>query len=678
MTTIGKWMSIGCLSVLPATLFAQTKIEYFWDTDPGIGRGTELISTSDIDITANFDLPTSGLSLGVHSLNVRALSSQTSQTTLSTHYFFVGSSEEHPITKIEYFLDEAPGHNPGTALNIPAGQTTVDLSAALDASSWSRGLHKIYLRAWTDNYWSSVYDYSFLVPDTHTENIEKVEYFWDNDPGVGKGSAIDVGASADLISLNPSLSVSGLEEGLHRLGLRAKTDSYWSCTYMSTFFISNVPTQNIGSIEYFWDDDPGEGKGTSIAFSPSTEVSVNTPISTEGLAEGVHRLSVRAKSENHWSNIYASSVMIKKIETVDIKCLEYFWDTDPGIGRAMSIDFPSSALGTNYTFDLDASALTAGVHCMGLRALTDQTWSQTEYRVFMVPVEGFVARIEYYWDDDDPGIGNAIPLDFTPAYEVNLQNVALSLSGLTEGRHRIHFRAISDTGNSTESAGVPFDYVNGEGIIYVDGIALNITELKLVRKSDEQLIATVTPDNASNKNIAWSVDDPTVVSVENGKVTALKVGNAVVTATTTDGTNLSAQCFITVLPILVQSIELNYSTVTLDYGQNVQLTATVYPEDADNKEVLWVTSDDNVVSVNSEGLASFVDVGEATVSAQATDGSGVEATCIFTVVNGLDEIRQDVGTQYIYTVDGQQVSTTRSGIYIIRNADGTTSKVHIR
>lgn len=83
--------------------------------------------------------------------------------------------------------------------------------------------------------------------------------------------------------------------------------------------------------------------------------------------------------------------------------------------------------------------------------------------------------------------------------------------------------------------------------ILATSISLNQSQLSLQVGNTSQLIATILPDSATNTSVTWLSNAPSVASVdENGLVTALAVGNATITATTTDGSNLSASCGVTV------------------------------------------------------------------------------------------------------------------------------------
>jgi hypothetical protein len=82
---------------------------------------------------------------------------------------------------------------------------------------------------------------------------------------------------------------------------------------------------------------------------------------------------------------------------------------------------------------------------------------------------------------------------------------------------------------------------------------------------------------------------------------------------------------------LVTAIVLNDDSISLQVNETKSLTATVLPEDAENKTVTWESSNDAVATVSNEGLVTAVAEGTCTITCSATDGSGVKAECIVTV-----------------------------------------------
>lgn len=87
-------------------------------------------------------------------------------------------------------------------------------------------------------------------------------------------------------------------------------------------------------------------------------------------------------------------------------------------------------------------------------------------------------------------------------------------------------------------------------------------------------------------------------------------------------------------PVKVKTISISpSSSVFLSPNNNVQLKATVYPSNATNKTVTWSSSDTDVVTVDNTGMLKAIDYGNATITCNATDGSGVTATCEVTVAD---------------------------------------------
>ncbi|MBR6590419.1 MAG: Ig-like domain-containing protein [Bacteroidaceae bacterium] len=166
--------------------------------------------------------------------------------------------------------------------------------------------------------------------------------------------------------------------------------------------------------------------------------------------------------------------------------------------------------------------------------------------------------------------------------------------------------------------------------LLVSSVTLDKQSVEVVRGESVSLTATVAPEDADNKTLVWSSSDETVATVVDGVVKTLKAGEAVITATTTDGSNLSATCSVTVKPIVVSSVALDKQTAEVLRGGTVTLTATVSPTDADNTTLVWASSDETVATVK-DGVVTALKAGEAVITATTTDGSNLSATCTVTV-----------------------------------------------
>jgi uncharacterized protein YjdB len=155
-------------------------------------------------------------------------------------------------------------------------------------------------------------------------------------------------------------------------------------------------------------------------------------------------------------------------------------------------------------------------------------------------------------------------------------------------------------------------------------ITLDKTVLSLAVGESATLTATVKPDNATDKNVVWTSSDNTVVTVSDGKVTAVKAGTATVKATCGGKT---AECVVTVT-VPVSSVTLDKTMLSLTVGESATLSATVKPDNATDKNVVWTSSDNSVATV-SNGKVTAVKAGTATV--KATCG-GKTAECVVTVI----------------------------------------------
>lgn len=171
-----------------------------------------------------------------------------------------------------------------------------------------------------------------------------------------------------------------------------------------------------------------------------------------------------------------------------------------------------------------------------------------------------------------------------------------------------------------------------ELIIDVKTVKINKPVLNLNKGETEYLIATVIPFDATDKIVVWNSSDPSVASVNGeGKVTAEKGGYALVTAT---AGGVTGECQVIVYSP-VTAISLNARDITLDKGSTFVMVATVDPEDATDKTVTWTSMDNNILSVNSNGVVSALKGGVAKIVAKAEDKT---AECVVTVLAPVESV----------------------------------------
>jgi len=200
--------------------------------------------------------------------------------------------------------------------------------------------------------------------------------------------------------------------------------------------------------------------------------------------------------------------------------------------------------------------------------------------------------------------------------------------------------------------------------IPVTSVTLDRTRMDLPIGSTETLTSTVKPDNATDRSVTWSSSDETVATVSDGKVTAVKLGTATITAKSGD---ITAKCTVTVNPIAVTSITLDVTELLLKIGESYTLKATVKPDDATIKTVNWSSSDDAVVVV-SEGKVTAKGAGTAVISAKS---GSVSAECTVTikpievtsVTLDKEKIVLDIGTSETLTATVKPDDATDKTVY---------------
>lgn len=155
-------------------------------------------------------------------------------------------------------------------------------------------------------------------------------------------------------------------------------------------------------------------------------------------------------------------------------------------------------------------------------------------------------------------------------------------------------------------------------ISLADSVYINKTELELtLSDSPYQLVAAVYPDNAAVKKLEWSSDNAGVATVdENGIVTPRGSGHAYITVRCGD---IKTGCEVTVYQP-VESIKLNQPMMRVRAGREIQLTAKIEPDNATDKHIEWISTDEAVAIVDNDGYVLVTGAGSADIIAQSSNG----------------------------------------------------------
>lgn len=182
-------------------------------------------------------------------------------------------------------------------------------------------------------------------------------------------------------------------------------------------------------------------------------------------------------------------------------------------------------------------------------------------------------------------------------------------------------------------ATVTYEYLKvtrGIPPVAVTGVSLNYSSEILSPGGTLDLSASVTPSEATTKTVTWMTSDAGVATVDDeGHVTAIAEGNATITAITDDG-YLTASCDVAVQIVHVSSVSVP-AVASVPVGKSTQLSATISPDNAYNKSVLWTSDNEGVATVDSDGEVTGVSEGTCTITVTSVDDPSKSASCSFTV-----------------------------------------------
>lgn len=385
-------------------------------------------------------------------------------------------SSAQQIDRAEYFWDQDPGYDLATPLSFPPG-AAVNIETDLPSPNVP-GTYMLGIRYHSSSGWSPTYFQYVSVPIVSETYVSYAEYFWDVDPGFGKGTALRLSPDQN-ISIGELIEVPDtLSTGTHQLGIRYLGTNGWSPTVIYDVFKQSNATVDIAHAEYFWDADPGFGKGTPLNLTPGKSVDIDQLITmSDDLEAGNHLMGLRYQGTNGWSPTVIYEVFKQSDASVGIASAEYFWNTDPGFGQGTPI---SLTPGQEVSID-DFGIPSFTVHgdaTLFIRYRGTLGWSPTMAYSVMVDAEGnytlnanaetsmeqrnYQSLADMMDDFSDRGIGGSITLtiptsqteyalDATEA--ARLAQIAKAAQDLenrstTSDHQTLTFKAAAGSGNS--------------------------------------------------------------------------------------------------------------------------------------------------------------------------------------------------------------------------------------
>ncbi len=222
-----------------------------------------------------------------------------------------------------------------------------------------------------------------------------------------------------------------------------------------------------------------------------------------------------------------------------------------------------------------------------------------QYKVTYAPAEA--KEPTYVWESSDTEIAT-------------ISSTGL-LTGVKNGETTIKVSTSDSKFSSTSKVTV--------SAIEAESINFDNKEVELMIDESHQLTYKINPENTTDKKVSFSSSDSKVVSVDStGLLKALTLGEAKITIKTSN--NLSDEAVVKVLPIPSSEVRVDHASVSLFLGESFQVKATVLPETATDKKIIWTSANESIATVSSNGNIKGIGIGSTQIYARTA--SGTQAT----------------------------------------------------
>ena len=500
-------LGLSCFQISKAQELAPPvlleTLEYYIDTDPGMGNGTKIVlnaleTTVDSD---NIEIDISNLSYGFHKLVTRFKDKDGQWGIPKLLVFYVPEPrQETMIENAEIFFDDKKDFSQGSSLSLTQG-LIIDINSELDISQFNLnpGFHTAYVRLKdTEGSWGNYKSQMIYLPKERKQvNIDKAEYFYNQIVATGAGTSIELSGGE-----NGMVNVEGLQldtpekSGFNRLFVRfGDSDGDWGIPQAARLYMPKErKTSLVTEVEYFVDSKTIPGEGFVTELNASASFSTDIEIRVENLKTGFSNLYVRLKdSDGVWGAYYKNLSYLPKSRSDSSKItgLEYFIDTKTvlGDGTQVSIEATNSM---SESIEIPVENLNVGFSKVYVR-LKDQKDNWGNYTSLLTYVntgraeKAKIKDIEYFLSGSsrpNQGSGTSLTAESSSGVFDSVSVDAKALITLTQGlgEHAVYVRA-QDT---DDVWGIPYpSFVSItnqrmiQGVLSQNGTVLEYKEVSL-------------------------------------------------------------------------------------------------------------------------------------------------------------------------------------------------------
>lgn len=367
--------------------------EYWFDNNYN-GKVNTLVASVPT-LTVNSNVATSGLTSGIHAVNIRSWDSNgLYSSTLSSFFYKVPEQAifDRKITKYEYWFD----NDYATVVSQTANnQQTFTLNTTVVPNALHNGIHTFNIRFKDNTGFSSstLSSFFYKVPEqaTFDRKIVLYEYWFDSD----YANAVSQNATnQQIFTLNTTVTPSTLPSGIHTFNIRFKDNTGFSSSALSSFFYK-VPEQAISdrkivAYEYWFNSDYATAV-SEIATNQET-FTLNTNVVPSTLANGINTFHIRFKDNTGFSSSALSSFFYKNQNGIsllkNIVAYEY-WFNDDYANVTLQSTTPSEIANINTFVLPEEFGLGIGNHFMNIRFKDDSgLWSSVTSDEFNISTLG--------------------------------------------------------------------------------------------------------------------------------------------------------------------------------------------------------------------------------------------------------------------------------------------------
>ena len=186
------------------------------------------------------------------------------------------------------------------------------------------------------------------------------------------------------------------------------------------------------------------------------------------------------------------------------------------------------------------------------------------------------------------------------------------------------------------------DEFNLDVIIHISSIEFDKTSLVINKGETATINYTLYPEDVTEKDVYWTSSDESIATVdENGLVTTLKGGFVKIRCASVHDNSVYNECEIesfVSLENLIITCDEGDSGLLLDRDSNLQLKLTYIPEDTTERDIEWISSNEEIVTVDKNGLVTSKAKGDVIISCKSTIKPEIEATFNISVMVFIKEI----------------------------------------